>query len=161
MNTLDSKYQDLLQDILDNGVKKTDRTGTGTISVFGRQIRHKMSQGFPLLTTKKMAWNTMVTELIWFLRGDTNIKYLLENGCHIWTGDAYKHYRETKEIKKQYDNCGDVADIKEFEELILQDNDFAKEFGDLGKIYGFQWRNWGGKTKDELYEDYLKKVKNK
>ena len=78
MNTIDSKYQELLQDILDNGVEKTDRTGTGTISVFGRQIRHNMRQGFPLLTTKKMAWKTMVTELLWFLRGDTNIKFLLD-----------------------------------------------------------------------------------
>jgi thymidylate synthase len=92
MNTLDAKYQELLQDILDNGIKKTDRTGTGTISVFGRQIKHKMSQGFPLLTTKKMAWKTMVTELLWFLRGDTNIKYLVDNGCHIWDGDAYQNY---------------------------------------------------------------------
>ena len=92
MNTIDKKYQDLLQDILDNGITKTDRTGTGTISVFGRQIRHKMAQGFPLLTTKKMAWKSIVVELLWFLRGDTNIKYLLENGCHIWTGDAYKRY---------------------------------------------------------------------
>ena len=142
MNTLDSKYQELLQDILDNGIKKMDRTGTGTISVFGRQIKHKMSQGFPLLTTKKMAWKTMVTELLWFLRGDTNIKYLVENGCHIWTGDAYKHYRETKEIKKQYDNCGDVADIKEFEELIIQSEEFANDFGELGPIYGKQWRRW-------------------
>ena len=144
MNTIDKKYQDLLQDILDNGITKTDRTGTGTISVFGRQIRHKMAQGFPLLTTKKMAWKSIVVELLWFLRGDTNIKYLLENGCHIWTGDAYKHYRETKEIKRQYDNCGDVADIKEFGELILQDDDFAKDFGELGPIYGKQWRQWGG-----------------
>ena len=148
MNRLDKRYQDLLEDILDNGVVKTDRTGTGTISVFGRQIRHKMSQGFPLLTTKKMAWNTMVTELLWFLRGDTNIKYLLENDCHIWTGDAYKNYRETKKIKKQYDNCGDVADVKEFEELILQSDDFAKEFGDLGPIYGKQWRNWDTRRLD-------------
>ena len=83
MNNLDKEYQGLLQDILDNGIEKKDRTGTGTISVFGRQIRHKMSEGFPLLTTKKMAWKSMVTELIWFLRGDTNIKFLLDNGCNI------------------------------------------------------------------------------
>jgi thymidylate synthase len=76
MNSLDKQYQDLLFQVLEKGVKKQDRTGTGTRSVFGRQIRHKMSEGFPLLTTKKMAWKTMVTELLWFLRGDTNIKYL-------------------------------------------------------------------------------------
>jgi thymidylate synthase len=140
MNTLDGKYQDLLQDILDNGVLKTDRTGTGTISVFGRQIRHPMAQGFPLLTTKKMAWKTMVTELLWFLRGETNIRYLLENNCHIWTGDAYKNYM--KRLNKQYQEGGDYADIKQFEELIINDEDFANEFGDLGPIYGKQWRNW-------------------
>jgi thymidylate synthase len=78
--------------ILDNGVTKQDRTGTGTKSIFGWQIRHNMKEGFPLLTTKKMAWKTMVTELIWFLRGDTNIKFLVDNGCHIWDGDAYKNY---------------------------------------------------------------------
>jgi thymidylate synthase len=105
MNTLDSKYQDLLQDILDNGVVKTDRTGTGTISVFGRQIKHKMSQGFPLLTTKKMAFKTMTTELLWFLRGDTNIKYLVENGCHIWDGDCYQAYlKECERLKKDEEN---------------------------------------------------------
>jgi thymidylate synthase len=91
MNNLDKQYTDLLQDILDNGVTKKDRTGTGTISVFGRQIRHKMSDGFPLLTTKKMHFKSIVTELLWFLRGDTNIKYLLENDCNIWTGDAFRN----------------------------------------------------------------------
>jgi len=153
MNRLDKRYQDLLEDILDNGVVKTDRTGTGTISVFGRQIKHKMSQGFPLLTTKKVSFKTIVTELLWFLKGNTNIKYLLENDCHIWTGDAYKHYRETKEIKKQYDNCGDVADIKEFEELIIQDQDFANEFGELGPIYGKQWRNWESVDTSQYWQE--------
>jgi len=89
MNNLDARYQALLEDILQWGVEKKDRTGTGTISVFGRQIRHKMSEGFPLLTTKKMHWNSVVTELLWFLRGDTNIKFLLDYDCHIWDGDAY------------------------------------------------------------------------
>lgn len=153
MNRLDKRYQDLLQDILDNGVVKTDRTGTGTISVFGRQIKHKMSQGFPLLTTKKVSFKTMVTELLWFLKGNTNIKYLLENDCHIWTGDAYKRYRETKEIKKQYDNCGDVADVKEFEELVLQDDEFAKDFGDLGSIYGKQWREWESVDTSQFWQE--------
>lgn len=101
MNTLDKQYQTLLQDIIDNGVAKQDRTGTGTISVFGRQIRHKMSDGFPLLTTKKMAFKTMTIELLWFLRGDTSIEYLLENDCNIWTGDAYQSYlKECERIKK-------------------------------------------------------------
>jgi thymidylate synthase len=153
MNRLDKRYQDLLEDILDNGVVKTDRTGTGTISVFGRQIKHKMSQGFPLLTTKKVSFKTMVTELLWFLKGNTNIKYLLENNCHIWTGDAYKRYRETKEIKKQYDNCGDVADVKEFEELVLQDDEFAKDFGDLGSIYGKQWREWESVDTSQFWQE--------
>ena len=162
MNRLDKRYQDLLEDILDNGVVKTDRTGTGTISVFGRQIKYKMSQGFPLLTTKKVSFKTIVTELLWFLKGDTNIKYLLENDCHIWTGDAYKRYRETKEIKKQYDNCGDVADVKEFEELVLQDEEFAKDFGDLGPIYGKQWREWKqfDWNKTDIDIDYVDQISN-
>ena len=104
MNKLDKQYTDLLQDILDNGVKKETRNG-GTISVFGRQIRHKMSDGFPLLTTKKMSFKTIVTELLWFLRGDTNIKYLVDNGCHIWDGDAYQAYlKECEKLKKDEEN---------------------------------------------------------
>jgi thymidylate synthase len=142
MNNIDKHYQELLQDILDNGIEKKDRTGTGTISVFGRQIRHKMSEGFPLLTTKKMAWKTMVTELLWFLRGDTNIKFLLDYDCHIWSGDAYKNYRNTKSIIKQYDGGGDVADITQFEQMIRENQDFADEWGELGPIYGAQWREW-------------------
>ena len=98
MNKLDKTYTDLLQDILDNGTPKSDRTGTGTISVFGRQIRHKMSEGFPLLTTKKMPFKTIVTELLWFLQGRTDLKYLLDNNCNIWTGDAYQAY--LKECEK-------------------------------------------------------------
>jgi len=144
MNRLDKKYQDLLQDILDNGVVKTDRTGTGTISVFGRQIRHKMSEGFPLLTTKKMAWKTMVTELLWFLRGDTNIKYLVDNDCHIWDGDTYKNYQ--KNMTEWFGNESQLTQV-EFIEKIKTDNRFANRWGDLGPIYGKQWRTW--KTEDE------------
>ena len=135
MNTLDKQYTDLLQDILDNGVTKKDRTGTGTISVFGRQIRHKMSDGFPLLTTKKMHFKSIATELIWFLRGDTNIKFLLDNGCHIWTGDAYKHYITT--YKGNFE-----LDPDEFIDAIKTNPEFAEKRGDLGPIYGKQWRNW-------------------
>jgi len=137
MNTLDSKYQELLQDILDNGVVKTDRTGTGTISVFGRQIRHRMSQGFPLLTTKKMAWKTMVTELIWFLSGSTNIKYLVMNGCNIWNGDAYKRYERVWNW-----DLDEPLPMEQFIERIKTDDEFAKIWGELGPIYGKQWRKW-------------------
>ena len=101
MNNLDKQYQLLLQDILDNGADKGDRTGTGTLSVFGKQIRHKMSDGFPLLTTKKIHFKSIVTELLWFLRGDTNIKYLVDNNCHIWDGDCFSHYlKECERLKK-------------------------------------------------------------
>ena len=139
MNTLDGKYQDLLQDILDNGVDKSDRTGTGTLSVFGRQIRHKMSQGFPLLTTKKMAWKTMVTELIWFLSGSTNIKYLVENNCHIWNGDALKNYEKHN---GEIDWGPFITKEEAFIEMIRTNDEFAKKWGELGPIYGKQWRKW-------------------
>jgi len=153
MNTLDKQYQDLLQSILDYGVEKKDRTGTGTKSIFGYTIRHKMSEGFPLLTTKKMAWKTMVTELLWFLRGDTNIKYLVDNGCHIWDGDAYKHYMKVYEIESRegkygLDNLHMLSDLTmgEFIERIKTDDEFAKKWGELGPIYGKQWRSWGRKN---------------
>ena len=139
MNRLDTKYQDLLQDILDNGVEKSDRTNTGTISVFGRQIRHNMKQGFPLLTTKKMAIKTMMTELKWFLKGDTNIKYLVNNDCHIWNGDAYKRYERARTWELQ-----DVPPMSEFINNIKTDDEFAKVWGELGPIYGAQWRDWNG-----------------
>ena len=144
MNKLDKDYQTLLQDILDNGVKKEDRTGTGTLSVFGRQIRHKMSDGFPALTTKKLAFKTMTTELLWFLRGDTNIKYLVDNNCHIWDGDAYKAY--LKDLTLHYVDGGDVATQNQFIEYIKTDDEFAKKWGELGPIYGKQWRAWGSQT---------------
>jgi thymidylate synthase len=153
-NNLDFNYQSLLHDIMSNGVEKETRNGT-TISVFGRQIRHNMKDGFPLLTTKKMAWKTMVTELLWFLRGDTNIKYLVDNNCHIWDGDAFKNY-----ISKTNEFKGDWPDtMEEFINKIKTDDEFAKKYGELGKIYGHGWRKWNGKSDDELYEDYLKKVK--
>jgi len=141
MNTLDKTYTDLLQDILDNGVTKQTRNG-GTISVFGRQIRHKMSDGFPLLTTKKMHWNSIVTELLWFLRGDTNIKYLVDNGCHIWVGDAYKRYVKYWEPNIEYIDNKPILTQEEFINKIKTDNEFAKKWGELGPVYGKQWRNW-------------------
>ena len=136
MNNLDARYQALLEDILQWGVEKKDRTGTGTISVFGRQIRHKMNEGFPLLTTKKMHWNSVVTELLWFLRGDTNIKFLLDYDCHIWDGDAYKNYYY-KEVPHDH-----MLDKEDFIKKIKTDETFRKTWGELGPIYGKQWRKW-------------------
>ena len=139
MNSLDQQYQDLLSDIITNGKKKEDRTGTGTVSVFGRQIRHKMSEGFPLLTTKKMAIKSVMTELKWFLKGDTNIKYLLENNCHIWTGDAIKNYEKHN---GEINGGPHITKQEYFEDCILNKEGFAEKWGELGPIYGAQLRNW-------------------
>jgi thymidylate synthase len=150
-NSLDSKYQQLLQDILDFGVEKSDRTGTGTKSIFGYTISHKMSWGFPLLTSKKMAWKSIVTELLWFLRGDTNIKYLVDNNCHIWDGDAYKKYLNNHTEDSSYRVAYFDQEVKfrpytleEFINNIKTNKEFAKEWGELGPIYGKQWRQWQG-----------------
>ena len=141
MNKLDLQYQNLLQDILNNGKFKEDRTGTGTISVFGRQIRHDMSEGFPLLTTKKMYWKGIVTELLWFLRGDTNIKYLVENGNNIWNGDAYKRYKLwADDLSKTHKYLPYTKE--QFIEKIKTDDEFAEKYGELGPVYGKQWRKW-------------------
>ena len=146
MNNLDKQYQNLLQDILDNGITKSDRTGTGTLSVFGRQIRHNMKEGFPLLTTKKMAWKTMVTELLWFLRGDTNIKFLVDNGCHIWDGDAYKNYcNQIPDYSKQF-----TMSKEDYIDKIKTDDDFTKKWGELGPVYGKQWRSWDAHNKYDI-----------
>jgi len=144
-NKLDPQYTKLLQDILDNGVEKEDRTGTGTLSVFGRQIRHKMSDGFPLLTTKKMPFKTIATELLWFLRGDTNIKFLVDNNCHIWDGDAYKAYDKWNDDANNTSPFGPVPKLSKenYIKAIGLDEDFARKFGELGPIYGYQWRHWG------------------
>ncbi len=152
---IEKQYLKLLKDILDNGVEKQDRTGTGTISVFGRQIRHDMSKGFPLLTTKKMAFKTMVTELLWFLRGDTNIKFLVDNNCHIWDGDAYKNYLNNFEPEK-FPYYVDVnpqsllpLSMEDFIDEIKTDDEFAEKWGELGPIYGKQWRSWEGRIQIE------------
>ena len=142
MNKLDKEYQMLLEYILGNGVEKKDRTGTGTISVFGTQIRHDMSEGFPLLTTKRMAVKTMMTELKWFLKGDTNIKYLVDNGCNIWNGDAYKEYNRAKGHLIELEDYTEV----EFINIIKTNDEFAAKWGELGPIYGKQWRLWKTNT---------------
>jgi thymidylate synthase len=136
MNNLDKQYQALLKDILSYGNVKSDRTGTGTKSIFGYMIHHNMSEGFPLLTTKKVPFKTMATELMWFLMGDTNIKYLVDNNCHIWTGDAYKRYKDSRV------GVGEPLLMDEFIEQIKTNSAFAEVWGDLGPIYGAQWRAW-------------------
>ena len=135
-NNLDPHYQALLSRILEHGIERPDRTGTGTISVFGGQFIHDMSEGFPLLTTKKMAVKTMMTELKWFLKGDTNIKYLVDNGCNIWNGDAYKNYCRKQAPHDHFETQ------EEFIEQIKTDDNFARKWGELGPIYGAQWRHW-------------------
>lgn len=183
-NNLDFTYKNLLEDIVTNGYNKGDRTGTGTISLFGKQIKHDMSEGFPLLTSKKMFWKGIVTELLWFLRGDTNIQYLVKNGCHIWDGDAYKNYE--KNTPDEYSVTSDLDSMagsmiwrgkidpvrktpilerltkSEFISEIKNNNDFAKEWGDLGPIYGKQWRSWTGIGKDRTYQiDQLQEAINR
>ena len=140
MNTLDKQYQDLLQDILENGVEKGDRTGTGTISTFGKQIRHNLNDGFPLLTTKKMAIKSIMTELKWFIKGDNNIKYLVDYGCYSCTGDAYKKYAE-QFVPGWH---GPRYTQERFIELIKTNDAFARDWGELGPIYGKQWTDWMG-----------------
>jgi thymidylate synthase len=169
MNSLDKQYQDLLQSILDYGVEKQDRTGTGTKSIFGYTIRHNMKDGFPVLTTKKMAWKTMVTELLWFLRGDTNIKFLVENNCHIWDGDAYQAYikrynkgeyvGKTKllENSKKNRTLTEPFTIEEFIDKIKTDDEFAKKWGELGPIYGKQWRRWTNTTKGWIKDSWFER----
>lgn len=193
-NGLDEQYIDLLTDILENGVEKNTRNGK-VLSVFGRTIRYKFKDGkFPLLTTKKMAWKSIVTELLWFLRGDINIKYLVDNECHIWDGDAYKNYEKNNskieyigskcslcgnisnhdtDYLNEYDtnciHCGkedkwehqykDLPSLtqEEFINKIKTDDEFAKKWGELGSIYGFQWRKWGGEI-DQI-SDLIKQLK--
>ena len=130
------QYLDLLQDILNNGEVRVDRTGTGTIGVFGRQLRFDLRKGFPLLTTKKMMTRSIVHELIWILRGDTNIKYLVDNNVSIWTDWPYKHYLKANDISES------EYSIKNFESDIRTYPNFASEWGDCGPIYGEQWRAW-------------------
>ena len=142
MNNLDKQYKNLLKKLLLEGVDKSDRTGTGTLSTIGHTIRHNMAEGFPLLTTKKMAVKSIMTELKWFLKGDTNIKYLVENGCNIWNGDAYKNYVIKANMQPGVP-IGNFLKQEEFINKIKTDDVFAKKWGKLGPIYGKQWRSWG------------------
>jgi len=136
MNSLDAQYQDLLQAILDYGVEKKDRTGTGTKSIFGYTFRHNMSWGFPLLTTKKIPFKTMATELMWFLMGDTNIKYFGAINELCEDGFIVEDFNDGKNVNYR------LLTQEEFINKIKTDKDFAEEWGELGPIYGKQWRSW-------------------
>ena len=148
-NGLDEQYIDLLKDILENGIEKNTRNGK-VLSVFGRTMRYKFKDGkFPLLTTKKMAWKSIVIELLWFLRGDTNIKFLLDNDCHIWDGDAYKAYLKKYEKDKLHGVIYEDNETHnrpfyedEFINWVKNNDKFSELYGDLGPIYGKQWRSW-------------------
>lgn len=163
------QYHDLLHHVLGEGIRKEDRTGVGTISTFGYQMRFDLQKGFPLLTTKKVNFRLIASELLWFMRGDTNIRYLLENNNNIWNEWAFKKWimseayqgpmtedfglraEKDPDFKKLYQE-----EMNRFKRLILEDDDFAKVFGDLGNVYGRQWRKWVGE--DGSIVDQLKTV---
>lgn len=131
------QYLDLVKKILDEGARKADRTGTGTTSIFGYQMRFDLQKGFPLLTTKKVYTRGIIHELLWFLKGDTNIKYLVDNNVHIWDDWPYKEYKQSSEYQGET--------IEEFAEKIKNadaDSEFVKKWGELGPVYGYQWRHW-------------------
>ncbi|KRK46610.1 thymidylate synthase [Dellaglioa algida] len=171
---MEETYLQLERDILANGNDKTDRTQTGTKSLFGYQMRFDLSQGFPLLTTKKVPFGLIKSELLWFLKGDTNIQYLLKHKNHIWDEWAFKNYIESNdyvgpdmtdfgrralsdpEFKKEYD-----VQKKVFCDKIIEDDEFAKKFGELGDVYGSQWREWKtrqGDTIDQI-SDVIEAIK--
>lgn len=156
-NSADLEYQNLLKDILKNGVKSKDRTGTGTIKVFGRMLKFDLSQGFPLLTTKKVWFHGVKEELLWFIRGERNLRPLVLKNVGIWNEWPFQKYLETEKLDKKYSKYSPEWTVKmgEFIESVKLDAKFAKKFGDLGPVYGYKWRNWkggNGKTVDQLAE---------
>ncbi|MFD3450078.1 thymidylate synthase [Microbacteriaceae bacterium 4G12] len=166
MNQADQVYLDLCRYILDHGTKKEDRTGTGTRSVFGYQMRFNLQEGFPLLTTKRVPFRLVLSELLWFLKGDTNLRYLLENNNHIWDEWGFQKWVESDEykgpdmtnfgIRSQKDEAFALLyqeQMNIYQEKVLHDDQFAAKFGDLGNVYGKQWRSWegaDGKTYDQI-----------
>ncbi|MYL32817.1 thymidylate synthase [Pontibacillus yanchengensis] len=168
-------YLDLCQYVLDQGTQKGDRTGTGTISVFGYQMRFDLQQGFPLLTTKKVPFRLIKSELLWFLSGDTNIQYLLKHNNNIWNEWPFRNWvnsndyegpdmtdfgirsQQDSEFKAKYEE-----QMASFKEKILNDNEFARTYGDLGNVYGKQWREWEtsrGETIDQI-KDVIEMIKH-
>lgn len=170
------QYLDLAQKILDEGLTKDDRTGVGTKSIFGHQMRFDLQEGFPLLTTKRVAFGLIKSELLWFLKGDTNIRYLLEHNNHIWDEWAFERYVESQEyegpdmtdfgLRAQEDEAFNElykAEMKKFTERVLEDNEFAEKYGSLGNVYGAQWRSWpsaDGGTIDQI-QNVIESIKTK
>ncbi|TDM04234.1 thymidylate synthase [Macrococcus carouselicus] len=167
MNSFDQVYHDLCQEVLATGRSKEDRTHTGTLSKFGHQMRFDLSQGFPLLTTKKVSFKLVATELIWFIRGDTNIRYLLQYNNNIWNEWAFKKWVESEDYSGPdmtnfgHRSLSDAAFNRQYQEQlsifkdrVLHDDDFMMKYGDLGNVYGKQWRHFesGGKVVDQLKE---------
>ncbi len=158
------QYLDLMRHILENGHQKSDRTGTGTLSVFGYQMRIPLDQGFPLLTTKKMATKAIVHELLWFLQGNTNIKYLADNDVHIWDEWPFQDYLIANKLTETYPMYSDVWKQQKiiFITRIKEDPAFAERWGNLGPVYGKQWRRWtgpDGKTFDQI-QHAIDQIKN-
>jgi thymidylate synthase len=150
------QYLDLMKYILAEGVKKEDRTGTGTISVFGYQMRFDLAESFPLLTTKKVNLDSIIHELLWFISGNTNISYLVKNGVNIWNDWPYQSYLKQTNQEKNYPMHSKEwkEKMKEFIEQVKNDDDFAKVYGDLGPVYGKQWRNFEGVDQlDQVVKD--------
>ncbi|HYG83820.1 MAG TPA: thymidylate synthase [Verrucomicrobiae bacterium] len=148
------QYLDLLKDVKENGVKREDRTGVGTLSVFGRQVRYDLSEDFPAVTTKKLYLRSVIHELLWFLQGSTNIKYLIDNNVHIWDEWPYRAYLLSQ--NKALPKVGSAAwnnGLQEFTERIKTDLAFAEKYGELGPVYGYQWRSWP--TPDGRYIDQI------
>lgn len=173
-NELEQTYLNFLQYILDHGVKKEDRTGTGTISVFGYQMRFDLSKGFPLFTTKRTPFRLIASELLWFIKGDTNIRYLLKHNNHIWDEWAFKRWVESDEYTgpdmTDFGNRCLVdadfnqvyqAEMKAFCDRVLEDDEFAAKHGDLGNVYGKQWRNWTSSTGESIdqLQDVIHQIK--
>lgn len=174
-NELEKTYLDFMKYILDNGIKKEDRTGTGTISVFGYQMRFDLSKGFPLFTTKRTSFKLIASELLWFIKGDTNIRYLLQHNNHIWDEWAFKKWVESDEyegpdmtdfghrcLEDEEFNLLYKKELKDFCERVLSDDEFAEKYGDLGNVYGKQWRRWTDSEGNEIdqLKDVINQIKN-
>ncbi|WP_168122645.1 thymidylate synthase [Paenibacillus sp. HB172176] len=175
MSCSERSYLQLLQDVLNYGARKEDRTGTGTISAFGYQMRMPLREGFPLMTTKRVSFKLVASELLWFIKGDTNIRYLLQHNNHIWNEWAFKRWVESRDytgpdmsdfgLRAQRDEAFAALyeeQMKRFADLILRDDDFAAQYGELGNVYGKQWRDWKttkGETIDQL-KDVIHAIKH-